>query len=154
MAVFANMYTIPSVASTYPASIGTPWSVTRTQDKVEGGSVDMSSYQWVVRPNQPRRVRSPFLVTQCKRTARENDEATWKKGLDQLKRYMRYMASQQPWKHLQYGTIAVGSYAEFYKWDETTFAPALYIGRHDILGDSAIVHEMLMQIRAERLAGL
>ncbi|KAF4219840.1 hypothetical protein CNMCM8980_004776 [Aspergillus fumigatiaffinis] len=127
--------------------------VHRTQDKVEGGYVDMSSYQWAVRPNQPRRVRTPFLVTQCKRTARENDAGTWAEGLDQLDRYMRYMVSQHPWPHPQYGIIAVGRYAEFYKWDAAVSAPALYTSRYDILGDSAAVHEHLMEIRAERLAG-
>jgi hypothetical protein len=66
---------------------------------------------------------------------------------------MRYMVSQHPWPHPQYGIIAVGRYAEFYKWDAAVSAPALYTSRYDILGDSAAVHEHLMEIRAERLAG-
>ncbi|KAF7178677.1 hypothetical protein CNMCM7691_007491 [Aspergillus felis] len=103
--------------------------VHRSEDKVEGGYVDMSSYQWVVRPNQPRRVRTPFLVTQCKRTARENDKATWAEGFDQLKRYMRHMVAQHPWRHPQYGIIAVGRYVEFYKWDAAKSVPVLYAGR-------------------------
>ncbi|RHZ64295.1 uncharacterized protein CDV56_108364 [Aspergillus thermomutatus] len=127
--------------------------VHRTQDKVEGGYVDMSSYQWVVRPNQPRRVRTPFLVTQCKRTAREDDEATWTEGFEQLRRYMRHMVAQHPWRHPQYGIIAVGRSVEFYKWDTAKSAPVLYAGRYDLLGHSAVVHERLMEIREERLTG-
>ncbi|GIJ83792.1 hypothetical protein Asppvi_002622 [Aspergillus pseudoviridinutans] len=113
----------------------------------------MSSYQWVVRPNQPRRVRTPFLVTQCKRTARENDKATWAEGFDHLERYMKHMVAQHPWRHPQYGIIAVGRYVEFYKWDAAESVPVLYAGRYDILGYSATIHERLMDIREERLAG-
>ncbi|PKX94126.1 uncharacterized protein P174DRAFT_420686 [Aspergillus novofumigatus IBT 16806] len=64
-----------------------------------------------------------------------------------------YMVSQHPWRHPQYGIIAVGRYAEFYKWNAAASAPAIYAGRYDILRDSADVHERLMEIRAERLAG-
>ncbi|GIK04516.1 hypothetical protein Aspvir_008599 [Aspergillus viridinutans] len=125
----------------------------QSEDKVQGGYVDISSYQWVVRPNQPRRVRTPFLVTQCKRTARENDEATWTEGREQLERYMPHMVTQHPWRHQQYGIIAVGRYAEFYKWDAAKSEPVLYAGRFDILAQSAIIHEEIMKIREERRAG-
>jgi hypothetical protein len=63
-------------------------SVHRTQDRVRG-YVDINSYRWVVRPNQARRVRTPFLVTQCRRTARENNKAAWDESFEQLKRYMK-----------------------------------------------------------------
>jgi hypothetical protein len=60
---------------------------------------------------------------------------------------------QHPWRHPQYGIIAVGRHVEFYKWDAAKSVPVLYTGMYDLLAQSATIHERLMKIREERLAG-
>ncbi|RLL99573.1 hypothetical protein CFD26_108065 [Aspergillus turcosus] len=75
----------------------------RTEDKTIKGFININSYQWVVRLNAAGRVRTPFLVKQCKRTARETDKATWKKEWDQLQTYIKAMVARHSWPHPQYG---------------------------------------------------
>ncbi|GFF47941.1 hypothetical protein IFM61606_04550 [Aspergillus udagawae] len=60
---------------------------------------------------------------------------------------------QHPWRHPQYAIIAVGRSVEFYKWDAAKSVPVLYTGMYDLLAQSATIHERLMEIREERLAG-
>ncbi|XHG02714.1 hypothetical protein AWENTII_006055 [Aspergillus wentii] len=66
---------------------------------------------------QSKETECLFLVTQCKREAREAGNEAWNEGREQLQRYLQGQAQLQSAPAMFFGIVAVGNYCTFYEFE-------------------------------------
>lgn len=115
------------------------------QDYIARGFVDRFTYQWVPQPAGPD-LECPFLVTQCKRMA-ANEEKAFKDGKVQLDRYLPGLAAAQTWAHPIYGIVAVGRKVRFYHLVGGLVIYWRGFKTYEISTEGHIVHRRLIGIR-------
>ncbi|OJJ31868.1 hypothetical protein ASPWEDRAFT_745309 [Aspergillus wentii DTO 134E9] len=98
---------------------------------------------------QSKETECLFLVTQCKREAREAGNEAWNEGREQLQRYLQGQAQLQSAPAMFFGIVAVGNYCTFYEFEPWENSLLAMNGgkRYHLVRDAAEVHGELMHIR-------
>lgn len=101
---------------------GSQLYVHRAQEYVSQGFTDWWTHQWMSSPGLSNLVKRPFLVSQCKRESRQEDEASWHEAQDQLRRYLPGMAlrSGRP-QGPHYGVVIIGKKVKFLQMESHAF---------------------------------
>lgn len=101
-------------------------------------------------PGLSNLVKRPFLVSQCKRESRQEDEASWHEAQDQLRRYLPGMAlrSGRP-QGPHYGVVIIGKKVKFYKWNPMHSKLDVWRGgvKYHIWDDAHLIHRRIMELR-------